>query len=398
MKKNGFTLVELLAVIAILSILVAIVMPNILDQYNETKVNLFVTETQTYMDAAKTKYLNETLNNGAQTIYFSSQKNEYLNTKELEIDTKENEYFIEMDRHGNFKRIVLYNDNYCYDVHTNYGDTTIGDLVGTKSILVEEQLKLEKDIVNSKHLYMSGNDEVKATVKIEDGKVVSYKVKGCEGIAKPIKKQEVVSNIPCTYTGELTQGSEYVFGSYTYRYKQEMNPNGNTWENISTDGWGVVLTDKTANTPVTDSVCESISSKPIVSMSAMFKDSHAQSVDLSNINTSNVVNMRSMFENSLMETLNVSKFDINNVTNMSYMFAYSKIKELDIENWNIKNTVDVTNMFKDSSLEELRVGDGFSYEGMALPPTTLISTIVHVSGETFSQPAASGGGVFFPKP
>ena len=39
-RKNGFTLVELLAVIAILAILVIVAMPNILGMFNEAKQNL----------------------------------------------------------------------------------------------------------------------------------------------------------------------------------------------------------------------------------------------------------------------------------------------------------------------------------------------------------------------
>ena len=44
MNKKGFTLVELLAVIAILAILVIIALPNVLSMYNEARKNTFVTE------------------------------------------------------------------------------------------------------------------------------------------------------------------------------------------------------------------------------------------------------------------------------------------------------------------------------------------------------------------
>ena len=105
-KNNGFTLVELLAVIAIVAILVAMVMPKIMEQYNKTKINVFVTDTQTFMKSAKSKFMLESLNNNSTAQYYSSQENTYLNTKKIDIDS-DNEYFIEMDRNGYFKRIVI---------------------------------------------------------------------------------------------------------------------------------------------------------------------------------------------------------------------------------------------------------------------------------------------------
>ena len=43
-KKKGFTLVELLAVIAILAILVIIALPNVIKMYNNAKRSSFLTE------------------------------------------------------------------------------------------------------------------------------------------------------------------------------------------------------------------------------------------------------------------------------------------------------------------------------------------------------------------
>ena len=54
MKKNGFTLVELLAVIAILAILVIVAMPNILGMFNEAKVNTFIVDVQMIVDTSVT--------------------------------------------------------------------------------------------------------------------------------------------------------------------------------------------------------------------------------------------------------------------------------------------------------------------------------------------------------
>ena len=43
-NKKGFTLVELLAVVAILSILVIIALPNIMGMFSNAKERLFLTE------------------------------------------------------------------------------------------------------------------------------------------------------------------------------------------------------------------------------------------------------------------------------------------------------------------------------------------------------------------
>lgn len=371
-KNNGFTLVELLAVIAIVAILVAMVMPKIMEQYNKTKINVFVTDAQTFMKSAKSKFMLESLNNNSKAQYYSSQENTYLNTKKIDIDS-DNEYFIEMDRNGNFKRIVIYNENFCYDVSSNYGEASIGDLVGTKSVLIDEKLEFDKDMVDSKHLYLSGNDSVLASVKLENGEVVSYKVKGCEGV----RKDEIVNNVPCQYNGELSQGAEYTYGSYTYKYKQEMNPDSNTWTNITEDGWGVVLTDKNSTSHVNDTVCHNINDKPIVSMSAMYKDSQAQSVNLSNINTVNVVNMRSMFENTKMEDINLTQFKVGKVTDMRNMFAYSNVKILNLSSFKTSIKPNVTDMFKGSALDEITLYSMFSVNS-SIPDGTKIILIYNV--------------------
>ena len=52
MNKRGFTLVELLAVIAILAILVAIVMPNVMREYNKAKADIFVVDAQSFVNNA----------------------------------------------------------------------------------------------------------------------------------------------------------------------------------------------------------------------------------------------------------------------------------------------------------------------------------------------------------
>ena len=126
----------------------------------------------------------------------------------------------------------------------------------------------------------------------------------------------------CNKSDVLTQGLKYVNGQYTYVYKQEGRyaSSGLEWKNISNNGWGVQLTDKTSTDAVTSKACTFINNMPIISMSYMFYESKATMLDLSNFNTNNVENMDSMFSYSKAKILDLSSFDVSNVESMNYMF------------------------------------------------------------------------------
>jgi prepilin-type N-terminal cleavage/methylation domain-containing protein len=120
MKKKGFTLVELLAVIAILAILVIVAMPNVLGMFNQAKYNTFVTEVQSYMDAAKTGFVSAALTKPAQSITFSSIDAD--TTNDLSMSGNKN-YYVVMDRFGKYERVVIWDTNYCYDSKTAASQT-----------------------------------------------------------------------------------------------------------------------------------------------------------------------------------------------------------------------------------------------------------------------------------
>ena len=191
--------------------------------------------------------------------------------------------------------------------------------------------------------------------------------------------------IYCTFDGKLTQGAEYVNGQYTYRYMQEINYTEDyklDWTNISNDGWGVQLIDKTSTEPVTSKLCTYINNKPIVSMSYTFSGSQATSIDLSSFDTSNVTDMSNMFEGSQATTLDLSSFntskvidmrdmfyqsqatiidlssfDTSNVTNMRDMFDGSKATTLDLSNFDTSKVTDMSNMFMNSQATTLDISN-----------------------------------------
>ena len=167
------------------------------------------------------------------------------------------------------------------------------------------------------------------------------------------------NTIFCTTNTELTQGAEYVNGQYTYRYMQEgkASSSGLAWQNITSDGWGVQLTDKTSTDAVNSEVCTYINNKPIVSMSFMFYESEATTLDLSSFDTSNVTNMSYMFSDSQAPTLDVSNFNTSNVTDMSFMFYGSQAPTLDVSNFNTSNVTDMSSMFEATQAVTLDVSN-----------------------------------------
>ena len=172
-----------------------------------------------------------------------------------------------------------------------------------------------------------------------------------------IEKDTSTNTYFCTTTDTLTQGLQYVNGQYTYAYKQEGKyaSSGLAWNNISNNGWGVQLTDKTSTDAVTSKVCTYINNKPITSMTYMFSISKATTLDLSNFNTSKVITMMGMFYGNYTSTLDLSNFDTSNVTSMSYMFYNSQATTLDVSHFDTSNVTNMLYMFANSKATTLDV-------------------------------------------
>ncbi len=201
MKKKGFTLVELLAVIAILAILVIVAMPNVLGMFNEAKQNTFVVDVQKIVDTSVTKFTSDSLTNGGKSMFYSSVENDILNTKKLDIDAPGKEYFIEMDRNGEFKRVIVFDDNYCYDV---FSTGTITNTSGSNSKFFVEKINKSKVVVDD--VKQSGND----SVVYDDS---TGKVLGCES-NKNVKGEIQRSEI-----------KQFLMNGVNYQYEDGM-----TWE------------------------------------------------------------------------------------------------------------------------------------------------------------------------
>ena len=171
--------------------------------------------------------------------------------------------------------------------------------------------------------------------------------------------ESTVKTVYCTYEGDMVQGAEYVNDGYTYKYMMEGVKSSSelNWSNISNDGWGVQLTDKTSTNDVNGKLCTYINDKPVISMANMFSNSAATNINLSSFDTSNVINMSYMFGSSSVTSLNLSNFNTSKVTNMFNMFENSKTNTLDLSSFDTSNVTNMNGMFFSSDVTDLNISN-----------------------------------------
>ena len=107
MKKKGFTLVELLAVIAILAILVIIALPNVIKLYNDAKKNAFLTEVKSLYSTANSKYISESLKGNKLSEINSND------SSKLDLNGNDLTYKIKLNSDGSVASIAVKKGNYC---------------------------------------------------------------------------------------------------------------------------------------------------------------------------------------------------------------------------------------------------------------------------------------------
>ena len=135
MKRKGFTLVELLAVIAILALLVIIALPNVLKIFNQAKKDTFLTEAKTIYKEISKKYISETMR-GNKVDNISNSNNK------LDVETNDLKYNIKLDSMGNIESFQVSNDIYCLNgKFNNLSELTIDKITNGKC----EAIVLEPD-------------------------------------------------------------------------------------------------------------------------------------------------------------------------------------------------------------------------------------------------------------
>ena len=107
-KKKGFTLVELLAVIAILAILVIIALPNVIKMYNNAKKSSFLTEAKEVFGESEKKFISDSISSSSSNGIYCRSKTDSINP--LDLSGRKINYYIKTDSSGNINAIVIWDE------------------------------------------------------------------------------------------------------------------------------------------------------------------------------------------------------------------------------------------------------------------------------------------------
>ena len=111
MKNKGFTLVELLAVIAILAVLMLLIMPNILKMFNKGKESAFKVQIESLIKTAEERAQSDVLSGKIYEFYCEND----ICPKEISLQSSETDlkYLVEISN-NKVARLAVENKDYCY--------------------------------------------------------------------------------------------------------------------------------------------------------------------------------------------------------------------------------------------------------------------------------------------
>lgn len=109
--KNGFTLVEIIVVIALLAVIIVIAVPNIIEFYNNAKLNSFLDEAKTIYKNIETSYNNDFMEETIKVTRYCDSSESYI--RKLRLKKPDDiSYDIELADNGNVIKFYVMNNSY----------------------------------------------------------------------------------------------------------------------------------------------------------------------------------------------------------------------------------------------------------------------------------------------
>ena len=356
MNKKGFTLVELLAVIAILAILVIIALPNVLKMYNDSKKNAFMTEAQNLAKEVSSKYISESMKGNKVTVISNKQN-------PLDMTGRELKYNFELDSQGKIKNMIVSNGTYCISTNKDYTKITKDDIsdkcsyeklhniVGTlKNKFYEESGRTDRSLVSSIVFYSDGRTinaaESYDVSEKKDGTIKMYVSQNTENTS--LLDLTIVANGKIAFPEDSFELLAFYTGG---RCSPPISNVSFIEFNHSIDTSNVIdMSSMFMGIDIEELDLSSFDTSKVINMNGMFYFSKIAKIKgLNKFNTSKVINMRQMFGGIKTTTLDLSSFNTSKVTDMSRMFVASQVEALDLSSFDISSVKNMSNMFDNSA-------------------------------------------------
>ena len=390
MKKRGFTLVELLAVIVVIGVILVIVVPRVLKNIDEEKKSTFISSAKAlirkveydYMDKEDFDYV------ALKTFNINDISMSNYDIDNSTIKMKDGDIYIKLigkEKFEGYKCIGTINNLNCREkkacttlkaltsgttyvngqyTYTYNGSTgwsvVLTDKESTDPVTTELcETVNDKPIVSMEVMFQDSKATSIDLSSFDTSKVTTMRSMFDSSAATEIKGLENFNTSNVTGMDQMFSGSKVTtlnlssFDTsnvtnmrYMFTSSQATSIDVSSFDttNVTDMNWMFAYSAATEIKGL-----KNFNTSNVTNMSSMFQGSKAISIDLSSFDTSKVTDMRSMFEDSAaIEIKGLENFDTSKVTNMSYMFQDSKATSLDLSSFDTTNVTDMSKMFYNS--------------------------------------------------
>ena len=368
MKKKGFTLTEMLAVVLIICFLVLVAVPAITKLLKQIKEEAFITNSKTIIRAMTEDCESFRISKEVPTVSFFIENGKIVN--DIKVNgTMPNDGYVLLDDSCNVKSYYLDYVDYIYaneeDGRKDYmlkAPTTTQSIFkdmypsyydNIKSITFLNHLNISESAIEIKDPTTSGNNKVKSWL-VPDGEKYNLYI-GSEG--------KIYANYNSSYLFEQTKATSIDIDNLFTNFTTNMEYMLSYADNLTSFDASKLVLDNVTNINSMFRHCISLSeinvlnwnTKSIISMIDVFNDCiNVNELNVSKWNTSNVTSMYHLFDNCFkIKRLDISNWNTSNVTNMSYLFGSDNTKAMaltqikGIENIDISNVTTMNGIFSE---------------------------------------------------